>query len=123
MLAHLHSLPLLSMYVLAMRRFAGLFWCGFANTEGGGPQEEVPATVLFADRAFSSVNGRLRLFSEGFSFWAPGCVPVVVSMAPATTGSLPVASAGIVDVPEIPGLLLLLVKVGDGGSFGSRGDE
>lgn len=64
---------------------------------------------MLVDRVFSAVDGRLRIFSEGLSFRAPGCVPVVVSVRRATRYT--VASVGIVDAPGTPGFLLLVVKV------------
>lgn len=82
---------------------------GWMFAEGGGAPEEAPATALFVDHVFSVVEGRLRLFSEGLSFRAPGCVPVVVSLRRATRNT--VASVGIVDTPEARGFLLLVVKV------------
>ena len=70
------------------------------------------ATAVFSDPALPAVDGKLRLFSEGFILRAPGCAPAVVSVRPAaTTGSSPVVSAGLVEVDEDHGLFLLLVKV------------
>ena len=79
--------------------------------EGGAPRGEVPALAIFPDLAFSAVEGKLRLFSEGFSFHAAGCLPAVVSMRSAINGLSPAVSAGMVEIAEEDGLFLLLVKV------------
>lgn len=70
------------------------------------------ATAIFSDLAFPAVNGKLRLFSEGFTFRAAGCVPAVVSMRPSSAGPPPVVSVGLIEIDgDDRGLFLLLVKV------------
>lgn len=79
----------------------------------GSTTDEAPATALFVDLQLPYIDGKLRLFSEGLVFRAPGRAPIVVSMRPSTASPAPstMTLVGITEIPSQDNIFLLLIKV------------